>query len=238
MSRQPPIRYIPDSGVASDRDPAAAIPPRTAVRAAHDDAALTVDHTMGRGVAASDVAAALTDITSGVLAVVAAARYAGISWAGDRWLAGRAPIRPTAATLDALRATLGHGPSLRALCSRDIVTIADLGSETRWPEFAARVTELGVGSMLSLPLSVRHECFGVLNLYATRPHAFTDGGARIAAQFAARAGIALYRAAERDHVQIMARRDAIERATDRTPNTDATTVRSAPSRQPGGSTRW
>ena len=161
---------------------------------------LAASPTLRPPAAASDVAAAMTDITSGALVAVVAAQYASIAWAGDRWLTGRAPTHPAVATLDALQATLGQGPCLDALRGQTSVTIGDTGSETRWPVFAARAAELGVRSMVSLPMSVRQQGFGVLNLYATRPHAFTGDDETAAAMFATRAAVALYRAAERDHV--------------------------------------
>ena len=94
-------------------------------------------------------------------------------------------------TLDAAQATLGQGPCLDALREQRTVTIPDTSNETRWPAFAMRAAELGVGSMLSLPLSVRQEGWGVLNLYARRPHAFTGDDETIGSVFAARAAIAL-----------------------------------------------
>jgi len=173
----------------------------------------TIIQTTGRPAATSDVAATLTGITGGVLAAVTAAQYASVAWARGRWLTGHAPTHSVVATLDALQATLGQGPSLHVLRAQCAVTIPDTDRETRWPVFAAQAAELGVGSMMSLPLSVRAERFGVLNLYAARPHAFTGDDETMAAVFATRAAVALYRAAERDHVQAMASRDRLVRNT-------------------------
>lgn len=68
--------------------------------------------------------------------------------------------------------------------------------------------------MLSLPLSTVEDGFGVLNVYATRPHAFTGDDETIAAMFAADAATALQRAAERDSVQAVAGRDVVRQASD------------------------
>jgi len=218
MSVQPLIHDIPQNIAAADLDLAAttpsATPPDTAMSTVHDEAARTVGGTVRLGMATSDVVAALTDISSGVLATVAAAQYASVAWARGRWLTGHAPTHPVVATLDSLQATLGQSPSLHALRTQHTVTIPDTDHETRWPMFAARAAQVGVGSMMSLPLSVRAEGFGVLNLYATRPHAFTSDDETTAAAFATRAAIALYQAAERDHVQAMASRDVIVPSTD------------------------
>jgi anti-anti-sigma factor len=211
MSIQPPLIHdLPDDSAIPVRDLAAAT-----LFTVTDDATRTAGQTTHRWADASDVAATLTEITSGVLATVTAAQYASIAWARDRWLTGQAPTDPVVATLDALQATLGQGPSLDALRQQHTVAIPDTGSETRWPVFAARAAALGVRSMVSLPLSVRHESLGVLNLYATRAHAFTGDDQTIAALFAARGAIALCQAAERDHVQALGRRDMVEPTTDR-----------------------
>ncbi len=167
-----------------------------------------------RWVAAPDVAATLTDTTSGALATVAAAQYASIAWARGRWLTGRAPTDRIVARLDAWQAELGQGPCLDALREQHTVVIPDMRSEVRWPVFAARATESKVGSMVSVPLSVRREGLGVLNLYATRPHAFSGEDERTGAVFATCAAVALYRAVERDHVRALASRDVIGQATD------------------------
>ncbi len=212
---QPLIHDIPENSAAPVRDLVAAVPvSRASLLAATDEAARTVSQTTRQRANASDVAATLREITSRVLAAVAAADYASIAWAGGRWLTGRAPTDPAVATLDALQAALGQGPCLDALREQRIVTVPDMGDQTRWPLFAARAAELGIGSMVSLPLSMRQESLGVLNLYATRPHAFTGEEEIIATVFATRGAAALCRAAERDQVQAQARRDMIEQATD------------------------
>jgi anti-anti-sigma factor len=170
----------------------------------------------------------LAEITSDVLAATAAAQYASIAWARGRWLTGQAPTLPVVATLDGLQAVLEQGPCLDALRARHTITIFDMDNEQRWPVFAARAAALGVGSMLSLPLVTLQDGFGVLNLYATRPHAFTGDDETIAAVFATHAAIALRRAAERDSVQAVAGRDVVRRVSDvltrRHPRTAAAVV--------------
>jgi GAF domain-containing protein len=213
-TQQPLIHDVPENSAAPVPDQASITPASdasfTSLLAVTAEAARTVDQTTHQWATASDVAATLREITSGALAAVAAAQYASIAWAGGRWLTGQAPTDPVVATLDALQAAIGQGPCLDALREQHTVTVPDTVGETRWPVFAARAAELGVGSMVSLPLSMRRKSGGVLNLYATRPHAFTGDEETIATMFAARAAIALCRAAERDQVQALARRDMIE----------------------------
>lgn len=44
----------------------------------------------------------------------------------------------------------------------------------RWPDFAARVNDLGVGSYLSAPLTVDDEHLGAVNIYSFDPHGFSN----------------------------------------------------------------
>jgi anti-anti-sigma factor len=149
---------------------------------------------------AADAIATLASIVSiGALAAVPTAQYASVAWARGRSLIGQAPTHTTVAHLDTLQVELRQGPSLDALREQHVVAVQDISSETRWPVFAARATEAHVGSMLSMPLTVRDECCGVLNLYATQPRAFSEADERSGLEFADRAAIALHRATERDH---------------------------------------
>jgi hypothetical protein len=162
-----------------------------------------------RGATAPDVAAKVAEVTQAALAAVAAARYTSIAWAQGNELTEQAAAHPAVATLDVLQAILGQGPSLDALRARHTVTIPDTGCEQRWPVFAAHASQVGVGTMVSLPLSVRQENLGVLNLYATRPDAFTSDDEATATVFANDAATTLSGAAEPDSVQAVTGRAAM-----------------------------
>jgi GAF domain-containing protein len=210
------IHDRPENGSTSVRKLAEATGPRSVSGAplfAVTDEVSMISQITRRWAAAPDVAATLAGITSGVLTAVAAAQYSSVAWACGRWLTGEAPTHRIVARMDALQAELRQGPCLDALRDQHTVAIPDMGNDARWPVFAARAAELDEGSMLSLPLSVRQESLGVLNLYAARPHAFTDDDETVGEVFATRAAIALYRAAERDHLRALAGRDVVGQAT-------------------------
>lgn len=215
--QQPLIDKFPENDPASVRNQTAFTRPRSsadaAVSAETDDVSWMISQVTRRWVAAPDVAATLTDVTSGVLAAVTTAQSASVAWAHGRWLIGRAPTHRAVSRLDAWQAELRQGPCLDALREQQTVVISDMGSEGRWPMFAARATAMDVGSMLSMPLAARREQLGVLNLYATRSHAFTGEDKRIGAVFATRAAIDLCRAVERDRVRALASHDVIGQAT-------------------------
>ena len=100
---------------------------------------------------------------------------------------------------------LDDGPCLQALRSGQVVTVADMAAEQRWGDYPRRAVEAGVRASLSLPLAAGRRGRGALNLYAGRPHAFTDTDERMARSWAGQASGALSVA-----WQMAERQDAVE----------------------------
>ncbi|MGH3503969.1 MAG: GAF and ANTAR domain-containing protein [Nocardioidaceae bacterium] len=96
-----------------------------------------------------------------------------------------------ASRLDEYQYTAGDGPCLHALRTGVTVEIDDANTEQRWAEYMARGVAEGVQASLSVPLLVRGQSLGALNLYARAPRAFTDADRANAARFAAQAAGAL-----------------------------------------------
>ena len=69
--------------------------------------------------------------------------------------------------------------------------LADLTSETRWPDFTARAAELGVGSMLAIQLYVDGEDLGALNLFSAETDAFCDESEHVGLLFASHAAVVM-----------------------------------------------
>ncbi|MFC4149598.1 GAF and ANTAR domain-containing protein [Micromonospora mangrovi] len=84
-----------------------------------------------------------------------------------------------------------EGPCLEALRRGRVVEVVDLGTDGRWPRYRDHALRLGAVSSLSLPMTVERETVGALNLYATRPAAFTGTTHRQAVAFADQAAAAL-----------------------------------------------
>lgn len=78
--------------------------------------------------------------------------------------------------LDESQFDLGQGPCRDAIRNHPTVLVHDLASDSRWPEWGhAMVAELGIRSSLSFRLFTRrHDSWGALNVYSTRPNAFSD----------------------------------------------------------------
>jgi PAS domain-containing protein len=93
---------------------------------------------------------------------------------------------------DRAQVELGEGPVYEVLTDHRPRHADDLLADARWPHFAVRAVEHGVRSLLVCELPVlRGRVAGTLNLYSSRPRAFTPLAELLAPMFAARAGIAL-----------------------------------------------
>jgi GAF domain-containing protein len=98
---------------------------------------------------------------------------------------------PLVADLDAVEVELGEGPCIEAMTTGAVVKVDDMTIDQRWPGFAAAAIERGVISSMGLPLVVRDEVIGALNLYALTPRAFAAREMQLAAMLAEQAAFAL-----------------------------------------------
>ena len=83
-----------------------------------------------------------------------------------------------------------EGPCLDASRYGESYVVGDMRVDGRWPAFSGIAAERGALSSLSLPLVVRGESLGALNLYSTREHGF-DGAEATGESFARQASVAL-----------------------------------------------
>ena len=118
---------------------------------------------------------------------------------------GNRPPRTTAGTSelpyqwDQLQYEHGEGPCLGAIAANGVELVPDLRTENRWPLFTrAIVDQTPARSMLSFRLFLTEQNRAALNLYATRPGAFTDQSTATGSIFAAYASMALLAAARHD----------------------------------------
>jgi GAF domain-containing protein len=71
--------------------------------------------------------------------------------------------------VEELEAALAEGPCSLALDTGEQVPIPDLAAETRFPRFTPRALEAGVRSVHALPMTVRGEAAGSVDIVALRP---------------------------------------------------------------------
>ncbi|MDF1606242.1 GAF and ANTAR domain-containing protein [Nocardioides sp. YIM 152315] len=100
----------------------------------------------------------------------------------------------TAEAIDAVQYAVGEGPCLDAAFERGNVVVADVGTDLRWPHWAARATELGVGAAMAIRLYTARETLGALNLYSRTRGAFDDEAVDVALIFGAHATQAMSKA--------------------------------------------
>jgi GAF domain-containing protein len=87
-----------------------------------------------------------------------------------------------------------NGPLVTALRDRATVLIRDTTTDSRWPEWTAKVAELGVRSVLDVPLATGGDArsnVGVLSLYSPEPDAFDQDDEAIAHILARHASVAV-----------------------------------------------
>ncbi|HKJ10840.1 MAG TPA: ANTAR domain-containing protein [Ornithinimicrobium sp.] len=77
---------------------------------------------------------------------------------------------------DAAQVDTGQGPCIEAAWQHRLARLPDTQTDRRWPQFSARARAMGVGSMLSLQLSLPQETeedrIGAINCYSESAHSF------------------------------------------------------------------
>jgi GAF domain-containing protein len=82
--------------------------------------------------------------------------------------------------LELLQLQSNAGPCLQAYRTGQQVLIDDVDADTRWPEFAARANADGFGSVIAIPLRLRSERIGALNLFRRAPGRMTESDLLVA----------------------------------------------------------
>jgi GAF domain-containing protein len=75
---------------------------------------------------------------------------------------------------DEMQYERGYGPCMDAGRTGLLLHLTDMATETRWPDYSAAVQDKCIRSSVSAPLPYQGATIGALNVYATRPDAFSD----------------------------------------------------------------
>jgi len=134
---------------------------------------------------------ALQAIVSTAVGTLGSAQYAGLIIVSRGELVPQATTGRPPQLLDQLQQKRKDGPCISAAEEQALIRIDDMRRESRWPDFAAEAQNLGVSSMLCVPLQVHERCLGTLSLYSASVTPFTGHDERITMLFATLAAIAL-----------------------------------------------
>ncbi|PRX45434.1 ANTAR domain-containing protein [Prauserella shujinwangii] len=94
---------------------------------------------------------------------------------------------------DRLQGECGEGPCFDAVRDRqEVYRIPDMTDTVdRWPRFAPKARDLGIGSMMGFLLFTEDERYGALDLYSTDPDAFNERSEQVGWLLASHAAVAL-----------------------------------------------
>jgi GAF domain-containing protein len=98
---------------------------------------------------------------------------------------------PVVAEIYSLQVGGAQGPLTESMREHSIVRVRDTTTEDRWPEWASRVCELGVRSVLDVPLTTAASTVGVLGLYSVHVDAFGPDEEAVAHILARHASVAV-----------------------------------------------
>ncbi|MBE9372954.1 GAF and ANTAR domain-containing protein [Saccharopolyspora sp. HNM0983] len=155
----------------------------------------------------------LASIVQAAVATVPGVRFGGITRLQRKRIDALVPTDERVLRSTEAQEEVGEGPCLDAVRGQQTIVADDLGSDTRWPRFAARAHELGVGSLITFQLYVQQRTLGALSLYGKTGVRFGDEARLVGEVFATHAALALSSA--RQHRQLneaLMSRDAIGQA--------------------------
>ena len=72
------------------------------------------------------------------------------------------------------QANLEAGACFEAYTTNRVVTVGDLGTDRRWPDYAERVSSLGLRAVLGVPMNAFGQTIGVINFYRETPSLWSD----------------------------------------------------------------
>ncbi len=109
---------------------------------------------------------------------------------------------PLAERAISMQLSRGDGPCVAGIAGRVSVHVPDTLTDSRWPDWAAGMVELGLRSVLSVRVHATGSTTGALNLVAKRPHAFGPEDEAIAHILARHAAVAVATAQQQASLSI------------------------------------
>lgn len=130
-------------------------------------------------------------VIAAAVATIPGTAGAGVTLVDARGKRSMAASDDLVAQADTLQYQLDAGPCLTAWRDQVNVRIDDLQTETRWPRWCAAAADLGVRSMLSVPLVSGETSIGAIKVYSDRLDSYNERDEGVLALFAQQAAILL-----------------------------------------------
>jgi GAF domain-containing protein len=135
-------------------------------------------HTLANSFEVSEVLYQLAEHVVAILGVAGT----GVSLIDeDKRLRPVTAINELTSLLEATEEQFQEGPCVDAFKVGKVVTVPDLDEvDDSWPRWTAEARERGVRAVLGVPLRVRGESLGAMNIYSTEPRDWSESDVRIA----------------------------------------------------------
>jgi len=140
---------------------------------------------------AETVDTAMRLVTRLAAATIPGSAGAGVTLIDTRGKRSTAASDALVEEADALQYEFDTGPCLTAWRDQVLVRIDDVDEDTRWPQWTAAVADLGVVSVLSVPLLAGGECLGAIKVYARQAAAYDAHAETLLGLFSQQAAILL-----------------------------------------------
>jgi GAF domain-containing protein len=155
----------------------------------------------------------LDSIVSHAVTTIEPAEHAGLILVLNGRLVPQATVGTPPEVLDSLQQVTGRGPCIDAARTQEVITVDNVLTDRRWPEFGKQAADLRVLSMLCVPLWVDDLRLGTLSLYGHKPEAFAPQHRLLTELYATHAAIALADAQRASQLQTaLSNRDIIGQA--------------------------
>lgn len=116
---------------------------------------------------------------------------AGVTLVDGRGHRTTAASDPLVGEADTLQYKFDSGPCLTAWSEQVTVRIDDLDTEDRWPRWTAAAADLGIGSMVSLPLVAGDTSVGAIKVYSRQAGVYDAHAEQVLGMFAEQAAVLL-----------------------------------------------
>jgi GAF domain-containing protein len=105
---------------------------------------------------------------------VTASQDAGIMLAGEHGLGFASASDDTVVQVEVLQDRIEAGACQEAFTANQLVVVDDLAAIDRWPEYRQRALQLGLRSVIGVPLNACGHTIGVLNIYRHAPRSWSQ----------------------------------------------------------------